>query len=320
MFTLSRKAKQFLIVVAKLLIVGGAFYFVYDRLSKSEHLEWVRFTEAFGGTESLGLVILLLVLTFLNRFLEILKWQNLASVLRPLSLAGATEQVLAAVTAALFTPNGIGEYAAKALYYEKQQAKFIVFLNLICNGIQLILAVVCGLAGLIVFNVIYEVLPNSTLLLIMGVLALVAGIVFSARRITIKGYSLQKLAEKTNSLPAAVHKKNIWLALARYLVLMHQYYFLFLAFDVSLPYPVMMATIAGVYFLGSSLPTFQLLDFAVKGSVAVFFFGVLGVNEWIVVFTTTAVWFLNVVVPVTIGSYYVFRFKSVRLEATLPKG
>ena len=70
-----------------------------------------------------------------------------------------------------------------------------------------------------------------------------------------------------------------------------------------------MATIVTVYFLASALPSFQFLDFAVKGSVAVYFFSLLGVNEWIVVFVTTRMWFLNVVIPVIIGSFYVLNYK-----------
>src|SRR5690606_41224229 len=110
--------------------------------------------------------------------------------------------------------------------------------------------------------------------------------------------------------PKAIHQKNIFLAVCRYLIFSHQYYFLFLAFDVDLPYWTLMATISAVYFLASSLPTFQFLDFAVKGSVAVYFFGNLGINEWIVIFISTLMWFLNVVLPVFIGSFYVFKFKS----------
>ena len=86
-----------------------------------------------------------------------------------------------------------------------------------------------------------------------------------------------------------------------------------MAFDVHLPYLTLIATIASVYFLASSLPTFQFLDFAVKGSVAIYFFGILGVNEWIVVFISTLMWFLNVVIPVIIGSYYVLNFKSEKI-------
>jgi len=84
---------------------------------------------------------------------------------------------------------------------------------------------------------------------------------------------------------------------------------LFLAFDVDLPYLILMSAITSIYFLASSLPSFQFLDFAVKGSVAVYFFGLLGVNEWIVIFITTLMWLLNVVIPVVIGSYYVLNFK-----------
>ena len=126
----------------------------------------------------------------------------------------------------------------------------------------------------------------------------------------IKGYSIEMLIHKINEIPKSIHQKNIFLAVCRYLVFSHQYYFLFLAFDVDLPYFTMMATIASVYFLASSLPTFQFLDFAVKGSVAVYFFGIIGVNEWIVVFISTLMWFLNVVLPVIIGSYYVMNFKT----------
>ena len=104
------------------------------------------------------------------------------------------------------------------------------------------------------------------------------------------------------------------LALGRYFCLIHQHYFLFLLFGVDLPYAEMLAVIAAVYFLGSSLPTFQLFDFAVRGGVAVFFFGLMGVNEWIVVFAATLQWLHNIVIPVSIGSYFVFRFKPA--EAT----
>lgn len=90
---------------------------------------------------------------------------------------------------------------------------------------------------------------------------------------------------------------------------MHQYYLLFLFFDVEIPYFLLLFTIMGVFFLSSALPTFQFLDFAVKGGVAIYFFGLLHVNEWIVIFITTLIWFLNVVLPSLIGSYYVLSFR-----------
>ena len=133
---------------------------------------------------------------------------------------------------------------------------------------------------------------------------------FFTKKIDIKGYSVSKFIEKLNKIPKKIHRKNTFLGIARYLIFSHQYYFLFLGFDVHLPYFTLMATIETVYFLASALPSFQFLDFAVKGSVAVYFFSLLGVNEWIVVFVTTLMWFLNVVIPVIIGSFYVLNFKT----------
>ncbi|MFH6960114.1 hypothetical protein ACHRV1_22165 [Flavobacterium aquidurense] len=304
MISIPHKAKQFLVLLIKLLIVGGAFYFIYNQLANNDKLDWQKFITLFRKNQSVLGIGFILLLSVLNRYFEILKWQNLAKIIEEISLGEATKQVLAALTAGIFTPNGVGEYAGKALYYPKSEAKKVIFLNLICNGIQMILTVIFGTIGLLFLGYWKWVL---------GIIAIsFFFILFSLlfKKIKIKGYSIEKLMHKINEIPKPIHRKNIFLGVLRYLVFSHQYYFLFLAFDVDLPYFTLIATIAVVYFLASSLPTFQFLDFAVKGSVAIYFFGILGVNEWIVVFISTLMWFLNVVLPVLIGSYYVLNFKT----------
>ena len=317
MISIPHKTKQLLVVLIKLLIVGGAFYFIYNQLANNDKLDWQKFIVLFQKNQSIGGIAFILLLSVLNRFFEILKWQNLVAFIYKISLGEATKQVLGALTAGLFTPNGIGEYAGKALFFEKSNTKKVIFLNLICNGIQMILTVIFGFIGLLYFNAQYHVITTKTAVLLLAVLVLLFLVLFLVKKITIKGYSIEKLIHKINEIPKPIHQKNIFLGICRYLVFSHQYYFLFLAFDVDLPYLTMIAAISSVYFLASSLPTFQFLDFAVKGSVAVYFFGILGVNEWIVIFISTLMWFLNVVVPVVIGSYFVLNFKT--LSPTLSK-
>tara|TARA_R110000868_G_scaffold217127_1_gene467249 strand:+ start:18 stop:554 length:537 start_codon:yes stop_codon:yes gene_type:complete len=178
----------------------------------------------------------------------------------------------------------------------------------------MVLTILFGALGLFYFNTQFKVVETQTVLLILGLLILLFVVLFSIKKIAIKGYSIDKLIAKINDIPKRIHRKNMLLGSCRYLVFSHQYYFLFLAFDVDLPYFTLMAAVASVYFLASSLPTFQFLDFAVKGSVALFFFGILGVNEWIVIFVSTLMWFLNVVLPVLIGSYYVLNFKTQKIN------
>ena len=311
MISIPHKTKQFLVLLIKLLIVGGAFYFIYNQLANNDKLDWQKFIVLFQKNQSIGGIAFILLLSVLNRFFEILKWQNLVEFIHKISLGEATKQVLGALTAGLFTPNGVGEYAGKALFFDKGNTKKVIFLNLICNGIQMILTVIFGIFGLLYFNAQYNVITTKTVVILFGFLILLFIVLFSVKKITIKGYSIEKLIHKINKIPKSIHQKNIFLGICRYLVFSHQYYFLFLAFDVDLPYSTLIATISSVYFLASSLPTFQFLDFAVKGSVAVYFFGILGVNEWIVIFISTLMWFLNVVLPVIIGTYYVLNFKII---------
>jgi hypothetical protein len=303
MLSISHKAKQLLVLLIKLLIVGGAFYFIYDQLAHNDQLNWVLFLEKFNKNKSVLGIAFLLLLSLMNRFFEILKWQNLVSFIKMISLFEATNQVLSALTAGLFTPNGVGEYAGKALFFEKAQTKNIIFLNLICNGVQVLVSLLFGIIGLFYLGYFkWDLILIATLI---GLLTLG----FTLKKVDIKGYSIEKIVHKLNEIPRTIHQKNFYLAVCRYLVFSHQYYILFLAFDVQLPYFTLMAAIASVYFLASSLPTFQFLDFAVKGSVALYFFGILGVNEWIVVFISTIIWFLNLVLPAVIGSYFVLVFK-----------
>ena len=307
MISIPHKAKQFSVFIVKLLIVLGAFYFIYDRLANDKSLDWEKFGQLVEEKATFISVFILLLFSFANRFFEILKWQNLVKVIKPISLGESSKQVLGALTAGIFTPNGLGEYAGKALFFSKNETKKVIFLNLICNGIQMILSVVFGTIGLFVLG--YWKWSFA----IIGLAIFLIFFSFFTKKIKIKGYSIEKLIQKINEIPKAIHNKNIGLAICRYLVFSHQYYFLFVLFGVDLPYITLISSIAAVYFLASSLPSFQFLDFAVKGSVAIFFFGKLGVSDWIVVFISTLMWFLNVVLPVVIGSYFVLTFKPNKI-------
>src|SRR5690606_11552232 len=113
--------------------------------------------------------------------------------------------------------------------------------------------------------------------LFFGILIVVILVIFSIKNIRIKGYSLQTLFKNLNEIPKKIHRKNIVLAWFRYLVLIHQYFILYTLFSVEIPYFVLLSVVASIYLLASSLPNFQAVDFALKGSVAIYLFGFFGV-------------------------------------------
>ncbi len=301
---ISNKTKQYLTLIVKLVIVFGAFYFIYDKLAHDDKLSWKQFSDILQHKFTISWILFMLCFSVLNRFLEILKWKNLVLVIEKISLFTATKQVLAGVTAGLFTPNGIGEYAGKALYFPKKETKRVLFLNLICNGIQMVLTIIFGLIGLLYLGY------TLYFFILIGIGFLLLSFLFLTKNANIKGYSITLFLEKIAEIPKKIHQKNILLAIARYLTFSHQYYFLFLLFGIEIDYFTLMATITAVYFIASSLPSFQFLDFVVKGGVAIWFFEKLNIEEYIVLFISTFMWLLNVVLPVIIGSYFVLVFKT----------
>lgn len=306
---LSNKAKQFLVLLIKIVVVSGAFYFIYHQLSSDTSLNIPLLMEIAVQKEHWGTLITLFILTLANRFFEILKWKNLGSLIRPISLWESTQQVLTALTLGIFTPAGVGEYAGKALYFDKSQTSKVIFLNMICNGVQVLYAILFGLMGVTFLNQYFPIVSNHTLAYVFLAILTILVVVMSFRNRTIKGYSLRWVWEQLQLIPKKVHRKNMFFALCRYLVFTHQYIILYRLFGVDLPYWELLFAISAIYLLASSIPNFQFLEFAVKGSIAIYIFSILGVNQWIVALVATLIWLLNIVFPVSIGSIFVLRFK-----------
>ena len=306
---LSDKTKQYLVLLIKILVVSAAFYYIYNQLSNDETLDFHILGEVVSDPKNYLAIAALMFLTFSNRFVEILKWQSLSSLIKPVSVGQAAKQVLSALTLGIFTPNGIGEYAGKALYFEKKDAPRVIFLNMVCNGVQVIYAIVFGLIGLTILNQFHEIIPNTYLYIVYAVIAVVFTLLFSIRNFAIKGYSIQTILNLLNEIPKKKHRKNLFLALLRYASFTHQYVILYYLFGVDIPYFELLCAVSAIYLMASSLPNFQFLEFAVKGSIAMFIFTALDVNQWVVALVATLIWLLNIVLPISIGSYFVLTFK-----------
>ncbi len=304
-----RKAKQFLTAVAKLLIVSAAFYFIYYKIEGNNTLDWKQFASRFQSNWSFVTILILIFFSIVNKYLDVLKWQNLVSSISAISKRESAAQVLSAATVGIFTPNGIGDYGARIFNFEKRYSKQVLFLNFLSNVAQMCVTILCGVIGLFYLHS-FLAIPLPFDVVSVGVaLVLVGCILLILWKIQVKKSSITRILYKFRSIPVGIRIKNFVLSVGRYFVFAHQYYFLFLIFDVNLPYFVLMAGISATYFVASSLPSLQIFDFAIKGSVAVFFFGFLSVNEWIVIFISTLMWILNVVIPSVIGSYFIVNFK-----------
>ncbi len=308
------KTKQFFFFLLKLAIVSSAFYFVY---TKTIHNESIRFEVFIQQLEQRLLtdykaIFILVCFTVANWFFEILKWKSLASFCRKLSFSEAFQQSLGSLTASLFTPNRIGEYGAKAIYFSKGNRRKIMLLNLLSNMMQMTMTIIAGSIGLVFFLTHFDV--DIDLFRMQKLAYLLVFIMVSAIAVSLTGYKkirgfyIEKIIGFIKSIPLNIHVLSAFYSLIRYFIFSHQFYFLLRLFGIETDYFTLMSLITSMYLIASVVPSLTLFDWLIKGSVAVWVFNFIGINELLIVTITLLMWCLNFGLPALIGSYFVLNF------------
>ena len=307
--------KRIAMLLVKFTLVFVAFFFIYNKLVHNDTLDinsLLYYIDKYNIITIRNLFILLLF-SGCNWFLECLKWQLLVREIKTISLKKAIEQSLGSLTASIITPNRIGEYGAKAIYFKKTYRKKIMGLNFVGNLSQLSTTLFFGVIGLIYTINIFK-LPISYFKLI-GFVILTTGVIItyykflSKKEFEIKGHSFKKLNRFVSNLNRNTLYKSILIAVFRYICFSHQFYFLICLLGIDVTYIEALALIASMYLLVSVIPTVFVFDVLVKGSVAVWLFSFVNANEFIIVTCITIMWFLNFALPSIIGSYFVLNFK-----------
>jgi hypothetical protein len=311
MYNISNNYKSALILFIKLVLVFGAFYFISNKIANNEILKNDIFY-SFLQTNILNnylVLITILLFTISNWLLEIRKWKLLVSCIQNISFLQASKEALSSLTASLLTPNRIGEYGAKALYYPAKKRKKIVLLNFLGNFSQMNTTVFFGLIGLVFLGRLIPLELHITLFQILGFSLLIGIFLFYLfKKLWIKYWSQFKI--NLYAIPISIHIKNYGLSFLRYLIFSHQFYFLLIVFGVHLDYFTLMSLIFIMYLIASVIPGFLIFDWLIKGSVAVSVFGIYEINEIVILSIISIMWILNFALPSVIGSYYILTFNN----------
>jgi len=314
------KTKQFLFVLIKLSIVVGAGYFIYSKLLLNENLLFSTYIAFLIENDPFSLknVLFLVFLTLFNWFFEILKWQKLVQIIQNISFKDALEQSLGGLTASLVTPNRIGDYGAKVMYYTNRFKGKIVLLNLVGNISQMTITTVFGVIGLTIFINFYQVDINyyrvTRFVFILLIIAILSFFGVKHRRFKVKGHSYVDIIDFIKSITINVKAKTLVFSLIRYLIFSFQFYFFLSVFGVAIDYLDAMVVITSMYFLASIIPSISIFDVVIKGSVAVFLFSFLKINELTILTIITSMWLLNFVIPSVFGGYYILNFRLPNAE------
>ncbi len=175
---------------------------------------------------------------------------------------------------------------------------------------QMLITVLLGVIGLYLFITKYEVDINYyKSIRFLGILLIISFFGLKNKKLTIKGVSIEKVLTFFKKIPFKNYLSCFVFSLIRYLIFSFQFYFLLQLFGVEVSYKNAMIVISSMYLLASIVPSIFIFDVVIKGSVAVYLFSIVGVNELTTLSIVTCMWLLNFVIPSLLGSVFVLKFK-----------
>src|SRR5690554_2101565 len=206
------KTNQYLLALGKVLVVVVTFGYIFYRLAHNPDLDFLGFVHnIYGkGRSYTFLPFVFLFLAALNWYFEILKWQHLVSSIEKVDFQVALKQSLAALAFSLATPNRIGDYGAKALFFERENRKWILLLNLFSNLAQMGVTLLFGIIGVIYFILNFEATYFYGAFSLLGTGLLLIGMILyflRSKELFLKGLSMVNIIRHFLELPISLRFK-----------------------------------------------------------------------------------------------------------------
>ena len=101
-------------------------------------------------------------------------------------------------------------------------------------------------------------------------------------------------------------------SVGRYIVFTTQFFILLQVFDVQIGYVDTMILITTMLLVISIIPTIAITEIGIRGSVALFLFGLVSVNAIGILSATFVMWVINLLLPALIGTIFIFSLKFFR--------
>jgi uncharacterized membrane protein YbhN (UPF0104 family) len=266
---------------------------------------------------------------FVNWSLEALKWKISVQGVQPVSFFRSLKAIFSGVSFSVTTPNRTGEYFGRVLYMDDGNRLKVISLTILGSISQLLVTIFFGLLGLLILRPDINSMSLSGWMEWLKELGIIgASLAFIV--LTVFYFRIGWLVKWIDKIPAI--KKYIWLinelektdttllmrllsiSLLRYLVFATQYFLLFHFFGVEVNWWQGFWATAIVFFVMAITPTIELFEVVKKMYVTKEIFAIFTVNTLAIGFVTTTIWFINLVIPATIGSLLILGIKFFKKD------
>jgi hypothetical protein len=275
--------------------------------------------------------MLVIILMLANWSCEAMKWRVLIGHIQKISFLTAFKAILSglSVSVAMNTPNGSGEYFGRILYIKQGNRLRAIALTFVGSISQLIVTMFFGTIGLFLLRDNFYHATNETIHLSLSV---IDGIAYGSIAITTAligvYFELSWLVRLLERIPFVakysffIQKledfkwqellKVLLISILRYSVFIIQYLLLLQLFNVDISVVTAFWLITIMFLALAIVPTIALAELGVRGKISIFLFGAFSANTLGIVFTASAIWLINLVLPALAGSLFILGIKFFR--------
>ena len=310
----------------KVAIAFVALWFIYREVQIKDQV-----ADLEGGinfllqSEQLLVFMGLIVLMMLNWVLEAYKWRLLMSHIEKISFWKSLKAIFSGVTIAIFTPNRIGEYGGRVFHLQKADRIDAALLTIVGSYAQLVVTLVTGILATIFFLPEYvglgPITPmqyNLTGVLLVGLCVMLVLLFLNTRLLTtvLSWLPIPKKHQHYANVFQYHSSATLWkvflASLGRYAIFTFQFFLLLQIFNVEVSFGNAMMMISMTYFVMTAIPTFAITELGVRGSVSVYFLGMVSSNASGIFTASSMLWLINLAVPALIGVMFIFQLRFFR--------
>jgi len=256
------------------------------------------------------------LLFFMNWGFEFLKWLKIIQVY-DIKLSGKKllSSFFSGITTGVVTPNRIGNFIGRIIYFKGKLRAQIVLGTLYSNFSQFLVTLLFGIPSFIyLYDIVFYSYGNKTLYLSLVFLFLSVLFYFSVPFLKFKNIPL--LTRKLNVLTQFQEKsKKLYLSFilfstGRFIAFSLQYFCFLVAFGVAFSFDLLMA-IFMFYLISTLIPTLFLSKLVVREATGLFILSFFVENSAIIVVSSLLLWVVNLGVPAIIGMYFILKKKNL---------
>ena len=298
-------------------ILGVILYRISQQKQQNFSDLLIEFSKIFNAKNifKLSLVFIFIVV---NWACEAKKWQILTDKFEKLTFIDAYQSVLVGLTLGFITPANLGDFAGRILNLQKKNRSEGIGTVLLGNGIQFYVTLTFGIIAysliwtnnLTIFDqIIFGLVICCFFLGIIVFYKRTKILIFLNRFTWIKPYEiyLKALILFENKVFSKVF---IWTTL-RFLTYSIQFVIMLQIFQINVKFIDLWAISCLVLLFKTLFPPINFLsDLGVRQISALHFFSFYSVNISSVITATFALWIINILLPVLVGSVLFLRIKN----------